>query len=109
MQSYLGISTQGNYKDGCMQDIHWTDGSFGYFPSYTLGAIYAAQFMATVNKKMNSKDLIKSGDLSLVFNWLDENIWKRASTLSTDNLAIEATGEALNTKYFKAHLESRYL
>ena len=37
MQSWLGISTLGNYRDGCMQDIHWTDGGFGYFPSYTLG------------------------------------------------------------------------
>ncbi len=109
MQSYLGVSTQGNYKDGCMQDIHWTNGSFGYFPSYTLGAMYAAQFMATVNKKMNSSNLIKSGDFSLIFNWLDENIWKKASSLSTENLIIEATGEPLNTKYFKAHLENRYL
>lgn len=38
MQHWLGLSTLGNYRDGCMQDIHWTDGGFGYFPSYTLGA-----------------------------------------------------------------------
>ncbi len=44
MQSYLGLSTQGNFTNGCMQDIHWTDGAFGYFPSYTLGAMYAAQY-----------------------------------------------------------------
>ncbi len=44
MHAYLGLSTLGNFKDGCMQDIHWTDGAFGYFPSYTLGAMYAAQF-----------------------------------------------------------------
>ena len=43
MQQWLGLSTKGNYQNGCMQDIHWTDGSFGYFPSYTLGAMYAAQ------------------------------------------------------------------
>ncbi len=47
MQAYLGIDTKGNFKDGCMQDIHWTDGSVGYFPSYTLGVMYAAQFMAS--------------------------------------------------------------
>lgn len=109
MKSYLGISTQGNYKDGCMQDIHWTDGSFGYFPSYTLGAIYAAQFMATVNKKMKTNHIIKSGDLSPISSWLDKNIWKKASTLSTDSLVMEATGEPLNAKYFKAHLKNRYL
>ena len=43
MASLLGIDTRGNYTDGCMQDVHWTDGLFGYFPCYTLGAMYAAQ------------------------------------------------------------------
>lgn len=43
MQAWLGLSTKDNYRNGCMQDIHWTDGGFGYFPSYTLGAMYAAQ------------------------------------------------------------------
>ncbi len=46
MQHWLGLSTTGNYRDGCMQDIHWTDGGFGYFPSYTLGAMYAAQLIS---------------------------------------------------------------
>ncbi|XLM21606.1 carboxypeptidase M32, partial [Chromobacterium piscinae] len=45
MMAYLGIDTRGNYRDGCLQDIHWTD-TFGYFPSYTLGAMYAAQYFA---------------------------------------------------------------
>ncbi|HEY7865828.1 MAG TPA: carboxypeptidase M32, partial [Psychromonas sp.] len=53
MQQYLGLSTAGNYKNGCMQDIHWTDGAFGYFPSYTLGAMYAAQFMTAMKKQVN--------------------------------------------------------
>lgn len=46
MQEYLGLEHPGDYRNGCLQDIHWTDGSFGYFPSYTLGAMYAAQFAA---------------------------------------------------------------
>jgi carboxypeptidase Taq len=50
MQHWLGLSTTGNYRDGCMQDIHWTDGGFGYFPSYTLGAMYAAQLMAAARR-----------------------------------------------------------
>lgn len=109
MKEYLGIDTVGNYRDGCMQDIHWTDGAFGYFPSYTLGAMYAAQFMASMRKQVNVSAVIESGDLSLIFAWLDENIWKKASQFSTDDLVKQATGETLNAEHFKAHLKSRYL
>ena len=50
MQTLLGLDTRGNYKDGCLQDVHWSDGSFGYFPSYTLGAMYAAQWFAAMRR-----------------------------------------------------------
>ena len=109
MQQYLGLSTKDNYKNGCMQDIHWTDGCFGYFPSYTLGAMYAAQFMAGMKKEVNVEQALIAQDLSPIFNWLDKNIWSQASLHSTDNLIINATGEALNPAHFKAHLHNRYL
>lgn len=109
MQAYLGLSTKDNFQNGCMQDIHWTDGAFGYFPSYTLGAMYAAQFMASMRKQVNVSKVIESGDLSLIFAWLDENIWKKASQFSTDELVKQATGETLNAQHFKTHLETRYL
>ncbi|WP_354625177.1 carboxypeptidase M32 [Psychromonas sp. MME2] len=109
MQQYLGISTAGNYKNGCMQDIHWTDGSFGYFPSYTLGAMYAAQFMAAMKKTVDVDAAIRSGDLSPIFTWLSSNIWSKGSTLATNQLVIQATGESLNPVYFKQHLQDRYL
>ncbi len=109
MTEYLGLSTKGNYTDGCMQDIHWTDGSFGYFPSYTLGAMYAAQFMAAMRKEMNVENLIRGRNLQPIFNWLDKHVWKKASMLSTDQLLIEATGERLNAEHFRTHLVERYL
>ncbi|WP_434143381.1 carboxypeptidase M32 [Photobacterium leiognathi] len=109
MQAYLGIDTKGNFKDGCMQDIHWTDGSFGYFPSYTLGAMYAAQFMAAMKQTIDVKAAITSGNLSPIFAWLEANVWSKGCTLSTDELVKQATGETLNPKYFQAHLNSRYL
>ncbi|RBM49675.1 carboxypeptidase M32 [Vibrio tarriae] len=109
MQAYLGLSTKGNYQNGCMQDIHWTDGSFGYFPSYTLGAMYAAQFMAAMKKTVNVDGAIRSGDLSPIFTWLSENIWSKGSLFSTDELVKQATGETLNPEHFKAHLSQRYL
>jgi carboxypeptidase Taq len=109
MQSYLGLSTQGNYTNGCMQDIHWTDGSFGYFPSYTLGAMYAAQFMAAMKKTVDVESVVRSGDLSDIFTWLSENIWSQGSLLTTDELVKAATGEILNPIHFKQHLMDRYL
>nr|WP_281167231.1 carboxypeptidase M32 [Psychromonas ossibalaenae] len=109
MQQYLGISTAGNYKDGCMQDIHWTDGSFGYFPSYTLGAMYAAQFMASMHKEVDVAACISTKSLGPIFNWLQNNIWSKASSLTTSELVKQASGEALNAAHFKKHLEQRYL
>lgn len=106
---YLGLSTDGNFENGCMQDIHWTDGSFGYFPSYTLGAMYAAQFMAAMKKTVDVDGAIKAGDLSPIFNWLEANVWSKASLLSTDELVRQATGETLNPAHFRKHLEDRYL
>ncbi|MGR5238871.1 carboxypeptidase M32 [Vibrio alfacsensis] len=109
MKAYLGLSTEANYKNGCMQDIHWTDGSFGYFPSYTLGAMYAAQFMAAMKKTVDVDTAIRSGDLTPIFTWLSDNIWSKGSLLTTDDLVSQATGEVLNAQHFKDHLVNRYL
>ena len=110
MQQYLGLSTKGNDAIGCMQDIHWTDGSFGYFPSYTLGAIYAAQFAGAIERDVgNIGELIAADDgLPQIFNWLKTNVWEKASLLSTDELIQQATGESLNTQWFRRYLEQRY-
>ncbi|NLS12469.1 carboxypeptidase M32 [Vibrio sp. SM6] len=109
MQQYMGLSTEGNFKNGCMQDIHWTDGAFGYFPSYTLGAMYAAQFMAAMRKNIDVDSVIVSGDLTPIFSWLSDNIWSKGSLLTTDELVKQATGETLNPAHFKDHLRNRYL
>lgn len=109
MQEYLGVSTENEFTNGCMQDIHWTDGSLGYFPSYTLGAMYAAQFMASIKKEMDVDSLIAQGDISPIQHWLEANVWSQASFYSTDELVKRATGETLNPEYFKQHLIARYL
>lgn len=110
MKDALGLDLRGDYKNGCMQDVHWTEGLIGYFPSYTLGAMYAAQQFDSVRKAhTNINDSISNGDLTQVKSWLKENIWNKASIYSTDELIKQATGESLNPKYFKAHLENRYL
>jgi carboxypeptidase Taq len=110
MQSLLGVDTRGNFKDGCMQDVHWTDGAFGYFPCYTLGAMYAAQWFATIRAKTPDLDArIASGDLGPMIDWLREHIWSQGSRWATPELATRATGESLNPLHFRRHLEARYL
>jgi carboxypeptidase Taq len=110
MVSLLGLDTRGNYRDGCLQDIHWSGGAFGYFPGYTLGAMYAAQWFAAIRRATPDLDArIARGDLEPVWNWLRENIWLQASRWSTPELARRATGEALDPVHFRRHLEARYL
>ena len=110
MQDYLGVDIQGSYENGCLQDIHWPMGMLGYFPSYTLGAMYAAQYFATLRKQQPDLDTqVESGNLSSVMGWLDTHIWSQASRWTTDELVQRATGEALNPAHFERHLRARYL
>jgi len=93
-----------------MQDVHWTEGAFGYFPGYTPGAMYAAQWFATMRRAVPELDArIAAGDLAPVFDWLGANIWSQASRWETPELVERASGEALNAEYLRAHLEQRYL
>jgi carboxypeptidase Taq len=110
MMELLGVDTRGNFKDGPMQDVHWPEALFGYFPCYSLGAMYAAQWFAAMRRAMPDLDArIGAGDLKPVFDWLRDNIWSQASRWTTDELARRASGEVLNPAHFKAHLEARYL
>ena len=110
MMELLGVDTRGNYTNGPLQDVHWPEALFGYFPCYSLGAMYAAQWFAAMRRAMPDLDArIAAGELTAVFDWLRDNIWTQASRWSTDELATRASGEALNPAHFKAHLEARYL
>ncbi|MCC7486022.1 MAG: carboxypeptidase M32 [Burkholderiales bacterium] len=110
MAELLGLDTRGDYRDGCMQDVHWSEGAFGYFPGYTLGAMYAAQWFAALRRAVPDLDsLIEAGELGPLFDWLRANIWSQASRWETAELARRASGEALNPAHFRAHLESRYV
>ena len=109
MTQYLGLSTIDNPKDGPMQDVHWSGGAFGYFPSYTLGALIGAQQWQSIEKALpDVLDQIAVGDFSGVNAWRSENIWQQASRYSTPDLLKRATGETLNPDIFIAHLKKRY-
>ena len=110
MASLIGIDTRGNFNNGCMQDVHWGAGLFGYFPCYTLGAMYAAQWFAAIRRGTpDLDDQVARGDLAPVFDWLRANIWQQASRWPTAELAVRASGETLNPVHFRRHLETRYL
>lgn len=110
MAAYLGVDTRDNYRNGCLQDIHWTDGSFGYFPSYTLGAMYAAQYFATIRRSHPTLDEdIAAGNLAPLMQWFATHIWSNGSRWSTAELVTRATGTALDARHFRTHLEARYL
>jgi len=109
MSELLGLTPPSDGA-GCLQDIHWYDGAFGYFPTYTMGALAAAQIFAAANRQDDQiKPAIEQGNFTPLMSWLRANIHGRASIAGTDDILREATGEPLGTDAFKAHLQSRYL
>ena len=110
MIRYLGLSTRDNLKDGCMQDVHWFSGSFGYFPTYSLGALTAAQLFAAARRANPELDhQIEAGEFSPLIEWLRTEIHGQGQLHSAEDLLIEVTGERLDARFFKDHLERRYL
>jgi carboxypeptidase Taq len=108
MHTYLGVRPTTD-TNGVLQDIHWSMGSFGYFPSYTLGAIYACQFFNTLNNQDSDlEDKIKSGNFADIKKWLNENIHQQGRLYSTDDLVTIVTGEPLNPDYFINYLKNKY-
>ena len=99
-----------NHETGCMQDIHWFDGAWGYFPSYTLGAMTAAQlFNSAVKSDPDIVPAISQGNFRPLYKWLTANIHDFGSLYETPDLIKQATGQALDTSKFKQHLTRRYL
>ena len=108
MEELLGVRPPDDRR-GCLQDIHWYDGAWGYFPTYTMGALAAAQlFAAAKAARPQIPEGISKGDFAPLIGWMRENLHARASSLSTAELMESATGAPLGTDAFKAHLEARY-
>jgi carboxypeptidase Taq len=95
---------------GCLQDIHWYDGGFGYFPSYTLGAMAAAQLMRAARAAVPGLDVaLGQGDFAPLREWLRLNVHGQGSRLGFQDLLRAATGKPLDPADFTAHLQGRYL
>ncbi len=109
MRAMLGITPPDDTR-GCLQDIHWHDGAFGYFPSYTLGAMAAAQLMKAARAAVPGLDAaLGRGDMAPLLGWLRVNVHGRGSLLGFQDLLRAATGKPLDPSDFIEHLTARYL
>lgn len=109
LEALLGIRPPDD-RLGCLQDIHWYDGAFGYFPTYTLGAMAASQFFqAAVAADPDIPAALARGDFQPLQSWLRLNVHAKASRFTTAEVLQQATGRPLDPSVFKAHLERRYL
>ena len=109
LRTLLGVAPS-NDREGCLQDIHWYDGNWGYFPTYTLGALIAAQLFETASRDVpDLTQAIAAGEFSPLLRWLRDKVHSKGSLLSTGELVEEATGRPLGTASFERHLRNRYL
>jgi carboxypeptidase Taq len=109
MQDLLGVTPPSDTL-GCLQDIHWYDGAWGYFPTYTLGAMTAAQIFQAANQdNPNINTGIPKGNFKPLMAWLNSNIHSSGSLITASDLLIKATGRPLDPSVFKDHLKRRYL
>lgn len=109
MQELIGIVPP-DHRDGCLQDIHWPCGAWGYFPTYTLGAMSAAQLFAAAKRDVPTiPSAITEGDFTGLLGWLRANVHGKGSAFSTQEILTQATGSPLDAGIYRRHLEQRYL
>lgn len=109
MQEFLGLTPR-NHGEGCLQDIHWAGGDIGYFPSYTLGALIAAQLFASACREIDAlRPALAEGEFTPLLAWLRGAVHSQASRYSSHELIERASGRPLDADPFKAHLKMRYL
>ena len=95
---------------GCLQDIHWFSGDFGYFPTYSVGAFIASQLKYKMKIDIkNIFELIEKGKFKPIINWLRKKIHENANSYKINDLLVKVTKEPLNINYFKKHIKERYI
>jgi carboxypeptidase Taq len=107
MKKYLGVVPKTD-REGILQDVHWSTGAFGYFPTYTLGNLYAAQVTAKMSKELKIKDLVERAEFGTILSWLRTNIHQYGNLYWPKELIKKITGEPLNPKYLLDYLQKKY-
>lgn len=106
-REYLGIEPP-NDAQGCLQDVHWSMGAIGYFPTYLIGTIYAAQIAAAMERDIGLREQLKTGEFDPIRDWLFEHIHKRGQTALADDIIKRATGSRLDPHVFLSYLAEKY-
>lgn len=106
-QEYLGVTPSCD-RDGCLQDSHWSDGSFGYFPSYALGSAYGAQMLARMRETVDVDACEKNGDLAPINAWLCEHIWQYGCLYKPAELLERVFETPFDPKYYLDYLETKF-
>ncbi|CAM3396839.1 carboxypeptidase M32 [Pseudostreptobacillus hongkongensis] len=106
-EQYLGIKSD-NYSNGVLQDVHWSQGLFGYFPSYALGSAYSAQIYDAMSKDINIDDELINPDFTKINDWLKDKIHQYGSYLDPKDILINATGKDFDPTHYINYLKNKY-
>lgn len=107
-RKYLGITPPDAVR-GVIQDVHWSHGMFGYFPTYTLGSFYGVQFFAKAKEEISGlQQQIAAGETSQLLAWLREKVHRHGRRFTSEELCTQITGEGLNFSYFKNYIQEKY-
>ncbi|MDO4520826.1 MAG: carboxypeptidase M32, partial [Erysipelotrichaceae bacterium] len=106
-KKYLGVDVPDASK-GILQDVHWSDGSFGYFPTYALGSAFATQFTAKMREEIDVDEALRSGHFEICVEWLKEHIHRYGCRYDADEIMKIATGREFDVNYYLDYLEEKY-
>lgn len=106
-EEYLGIRPA-NAAEGVLQDIHWSEGCFGYFPSYALGSAFGAQLYYHMKKEMDINGLLENGEIGVIREFLREHIHRFGKRKTSRDILKDITGEDFNPRYYVRYLKEKY-
>lgn len=106
-EQYLGVRPD-TYSKGVLQDIHWSTGDLGYFPSYALGSAYGAQLFEAMKKDINVEEALESHHFEIITNWLKEKVHHYGASKSMEEIIEEVSGEPFNPDYYVKYLKDKY-
>lgn len=104
---YLGVKPE-NFSEGILQDIHWSQGSFGYFPSYAIGSAVSSQLLHQMRKELDFEGLLRKGEIAPIISWLSDKVHKYGKLKNTNEILMLATGEGFNADYYINYLTEKF-
>ena len=107
MEEYLGIRPK-KQSEGALQDVHWSGGMIGYFPTYSLGNVIAGMIYERIQKEMDIHNLIEQGNVNQIKSWLKDHVHKYGSVYSPKELQRKICGETYNPEHLVKYLENKY-